>query len=147
MRLVATHHIIASRVGEIREAGIISHHSNVFRAIPIGLWGENGCEKERAKPIVIPRTGEQLPKAFHILVRTIQGWPLIVGPVVGDTDKKCTSLRPLAVALVLFIVRKAYISSRVRHTKWPTKAAGEKCFDKGDHTRHTTEFAHLVLFR
>ena len=70
-----------------------------------------------------------------------------MGPVIGDTDKKRTSLRRLAVTFVLFIVREPYGSSLARHTKWPTKAAVEECFEEGDHTKHTAERAHSVLFR
>ena len=50
LQVVAIHHINASRVREIWEVGIVSHHSNVFRAIPIGVWGEDGCRWEGSKP-------------------------------------------------------------------------------------------------
>jgi hypothetical protein len=52
--LQLTNHINASRVGKIWEVGIVSHHSNVFRSITIGV-------------------GEELLKAIYIIVRTIQG--------------------------------------------------------------------------
>jgi len=86
-----------------------------------------------------------MPKAIYIFVRTIQDWPFIAVSFVGDTDKKRSSPRRRALTLVLFIIGEAYGSSRAGHTKWPTKAAREKGFDKGNHTEHTTETAHSVL--
>jgi hypothetical protein len=43
LQLLATHHVDASRVGDIWESRIVFHHSDVFRAISIGVWEEVGC--------------------------------------------------------------------------------------------------------
>jgi hypothetical protein len=49
LQIVAAHHVNASGVGKIWEVGIVSHYSNVFRSITIGVWEEDDCQREGAE--------------------------------------------------------------------------------------------------